>query len=365
MKILLVQDYLRSGGTERQSILLARAFSAAGHTAELLTFRPGGALAQTAGPVRIHQLQPVDLKMDWLAPGLAKTVRRIAPDVVLCMGRMANSWAGRIRSALRRPGLPAAAVISTMRTGKPLPFLFRRSLRRVDHVVANSEDARRVLVERYRVPLAKTTVIRNSLVFSPDETAPLPSLISRDQLRREKGAGEKTCVLLSVGMFRPEKNQRALIELAAQLPGATDFQLWLVGEGGERARCEALVEAKGLGRRIKFLGFVADPRPVYRAADVAVLASRSESLSNFLIEAHAHGLPSVAYDVMGVRECGGMAVATGNEKAFAEALLPLVLDEARRAAEGGRVREFARLNFSPAAQAAEYLQLFGELLRNS
>jgi glycosyltransferase involved in cell wall biosynthesis len=303
--------------------------------------------------------------MDWLAPGLAKTVRRIAPDVVLCMGRMANSWAARIRSALRRPDFSTAKVIATMRTGKPLPLLFRRSLRRVDHVVANSEDARRVLVERYAVPAGKVAVIRNSLVFSPDEASPLASLISREQLRREKGAGEKTCVLLSVGMFRPEKNQRALIEMVAGLPETLDFQLWLVGEGGERARCEALVGAKGLGRRIKFLGFVADPRPVYRAADVAVLASRSESLSNFLIEAHAHGLPSVAYDVMGVRECGGLAVAAGNEKAFSDALLPLISDGAHRAAEGGRARDFARRNFSPAAQAAEYLRLFGDLLRNS
>ncbi len=31
MKILIVQDYLRSGGTERQSVLLANAFAAAGH----------------------------------------------------------------------------------------------------------------------------------------------------------------------------------------------------------------------------------------------------------------------------------------------------------------------------------------------
>ena len=50
MKILIVQDYLRSGGTERQSILLANAFTAAGHPTTLLTFRPGGALDGTVHP---------------------------------------------------------------------------------------------------------------------------------------------------------------------------------------------------------------------------------------------------------------------------------------------------------------------------
>jgi predicted ABC-type transport system involved in lysophospholipase L1 biosynthesis ATPase subunit len=46
MKILIIQDHLRSGGTERQSVLLANAFAAAGHPATLLTFRPGGPLEQ-------------------------------------------------------------------------------------------------------------------------------------------------------------------------------------------------------------------------------------------------------------------------------------------------------------------------------
>ena len=48
-RILIVQDCLRSGGTERQSIHLAREFRACGHAASLLTFRPGGTLAATSG----------------------------------------------------------------------------------------------------------------------------------------------------------------------------------------------------------------------------------------------------------------------------------------------------------------------------
>ena len=45
MKILIVQDYLRSGGTERQTILLANAFAKAEHDVTLITFRPSGPLA--------------------------------------------------------------------------------------------------------------------------------------------------------------------------------------------------------------------------------------------------------------------------------------------------------------------------------
>src|SRR5664280_2508394 len=94
MKILVLQDYLRSGGTERQSILLARAFAAAGHPTTLLTFRPGGSLAGELSGVCHHSLLPFDLHLDWFAPRLLRTVAAAAPDIALCMGRMANCYAG-------------------------------------------------------------------------------------------------------------------------------------------------------------------------------------------------------------------------------------------------------------------------------
>ncbi len=44
MRIVIIQDYLRYGGTERQNVHLARYFRAEGHEVGLLAFRPGGAL---------------------------------------------------------------------------------------------------------------------------------------------------------------------------------------------------------------------------------------------------------------------------------------------------------------------------------
>jgi glycosyltransferase involved in cell wall biosynthesis len=361
MKILVVQDRLRSGGTERQSILLTRAFRAAGHDTRLLTFRPGGPLTPAAADLAPRALQPFDTRLDWFAPGLVRAAKMFSPDIALCMGRMANCRAGALQTALGKNN-PRAAVIGTMRTGKTLPWLFRRSLRRVRHIVANSADARETLCARHAIPREKISVIHNSLVFAGPETA--PETCARDSLRARLGATARTRVLLCVAMFRPEKNQRELIELAASLAArapALDWQLWLAGEGDARPECERAVAKKNLGARIKFLGFTADPRPLYAAADVAALTSRSESLSNFLIEAHAHGLPSVAYAVGGVAECGGLVVPPGDQDAFVSALFPLLTDEPARAAAAARVVAHARELFSPERQAAAYLELFAAL----
>jgi glycosyltransferase involved in cell wall biosynthesis len=358
MKILVLQDHLRSGGTERQSVLLANAFAAAGHETGLITFRPGGALESTlAAAVRRRVLQPFDLHLDWFAPGLIDHVAEFEPAIVLCMGRMANCYGAAIQ---RR--FPSCAVLATMRTGKKLPARFRATLHAARHVVSNSREARDTLVAQHGIDGEKISVIYNSLVFPPE------SAIWRNQtLRHNLGASDRTTVLLCVAMFRPEKNQRELIEIVAGLPATPDWQLWLAGAGPSRAACEALVREKKLTDRVKFLGFQPNPTPLYCAADLAVHASWSEALSNFLIEAQAHGLLAVAYEAQGVSECfqpgrTGWIIPRDDRAAFRDTLLRRMTEPAIAHAErAADARRYARATFDPARQVAAYLELFTRL----
>ncbi len=357
MKILILQDYLRSGGTERHSVFLASSFADAGHDVSLVTFRPGGQLATDSWQPNFayHSLQKRDWHLDWFAPGLRGLVSKISPQIVLCMGRMANCYAVLIQMRL-----PQTTVICTMRTGKPLPFLFVRSLRVCRHIIANSFVAKRVLSEVYHVPEVKVTVIHNPLLRFSD-TAPTRNL----ELRRQHGAGLNTVVILNIAMFRPEKNHRELIEICSRLPGYLDWQLWLVGEGSARAACEKLAADLGLGARVKFLGYHADPTPLYGAADLAALTSQSESLSNFLIEAQLHGLPAVAYNIVGVGECfvpdqSGYLIENRDRTGFIDDLIRLVRDPALRARFAKAARDYARRNFLPQRQVQAHLTLFNK-----
>ena len=360
MKILVVQDHLRSGGTERQSVLLANAFAAAGHATTLLTFRPRGPLAPTvSAAVTLHTLQPFDTHLDWFAPGLMSSINRACPDVALCMGRMANCYADTIQltQAVTEPipnlGVGPIRVVSTMRTGKRLPWRYRRGMKFADHVVANSHEAARHLTAAYAIPADKITVIHNALVFPPDSSVGGVPPPRDDSLRTQHAATPATTVLLCVAMFRPEKKQCELIEIAAGLPEQLDWQLWLAGDGPTRRTCEQLVAAKALAHRVKFLGFQRDPTPLYTAADLAVHASSSEALSNFLIEAQSHGLPAVAYEAQGIAECmipgdTGWGIARDDRTAFRAALLRL-MNEAPvdRHSRSTRARNFARTAFAP------------------
>lgn len=359
MKILIIQDYLRSGGTERQSVFLGAAFARAGHAVTLLTFRPRGRLAADASGQELfafRSLQSFDTHLDWFAPGLLRVAEEAGPEIVLCMGRMANCYA----SFLQRR-LPRAAVIGTMRTGKALPYLFVRSMHKCRHIVANSHVAKRVLTDQYDVPAGRITVIHNPALRS--HLADGPRNIG---LRRQHGANPTTCVLLNVAMFRPEKNQRELIEICSSLPGYLDWQLWLAGEGPTRRKCEKLAHALGLGSRIRFLGYQSDPTPLYHGADISLLASQSESLSNFLIESQLHGLPVVSYDIVGVGECfvpgkSGFLLRNGNKAGFHDALSRLIREPGTRQRFADTGRAHARTHFTPDRQVKAHLALFEDL----
>jgi glycosyltransferase involved in cell wall biosynthesis len=359
MKIIVLQDYLRSGGTERHSILLAREFAGLGHASELVTFRPGGQLAPTA-TCAWRALQPFDTRIDWFGPGLMRAVLD-GSDIVLCMGKTANCFAGRIQGRAMARGV-RTKVVATLRAGGKLPGFYYSSVRRAAHLVTNSLEAADILVSGHGLDRRAVSVIHNSLVF-PE------AYVGRDDALRSKfGAGPGTTVLLSVGMFRPEKNQRALLEIASGFPKDWDWRLWLLGEGPERAACERLAAQLGLGDRVRFLGYQADPGPYYRAADIAVHASKEEALSNFLIEAQSHGLPAVAYRALGIRECfvqgrTGWMLEQGDKDGFRAALALLAADtKAQRGARADEARAFARSSFDPKRQVAAYTGLFEALL---
>ena len=115
MKIVIIQDFLRCGGTEKQSVLLVEYLQASGHQAHLITFRPGGLIKTKLQSGTRHSLQKFDTRLDWFAPGIGKFIRSISPDGIVCFGTMANCYAGILQRKF-----PAIKVISTVRSGKSL-----------------------------------------------------------------------------------------------------------------------------------------------------------------------------------------------------------------------------------------------------
>ena len=331
---------------------LARQFHAEGNEVSLVTFRPGGALSDELGLSGICQksLQPLDTSLNFLAPGLLRTIDRDRPDVILCMGRMANCYAGLLQMLF-----PRIAVVGSVRTGKSLPAMNKWSLRRVSGVITNTDWWRYRLVELGIDP-GKIAVVANGLTRSwslADQAA------ARDSARKAMGLAESTVVFLNVAEFRNGKRHARLIEFFSTLESDWDWRLWLVGQGREWQRCRDLADRLG-SDRICLAGHAHDPFAWYSAADVAVSASSEDALPNFLVEAQSLGLPVIATEFQGVCEAfqhgeTGYLVPSSDPRVFREAVEELYLDTARRQWMSQRAKAFAAERFCSNLQGVKAL----------
>jgi teichuronic acid biosynthesis glycosyltransferase TuaC len=106
---------------------------------------------------------------------------------------------------------------------------------------------------------------------------------------------------LSVGNLVSLKGHDLAIRV---LPDIRTLHLWIVGDGPERGRLEALAGGLGVAERVTFLGAVPHERmsEVYSAASILILASEREGWPNVLLEAMACGARVVATNVSDVSQ---------------------------------------------------------------
>lgn len=117
---------------------------------------------------------------------------------------------------------------------------------------------------------------------------------------------ENDQVFLAVGRLVPEKRFCEFAELwaglLAEFNPAPRARLVIVGSGPEEARLRKTVAELGISGSVTVAGPKDDLLPYYRAADVFVLPSLTEGMSNSMLEAMACGLAIMASRVDGARE---------------------------------------------------------------
>jgi len=178
--------------------------------------------------------------------------------------------------------------------------------------------------------------------------------------------------ILYLGGLRVEKRVEDILRawMAAGRPG----RLRVAGDGPHRERLQAMAAGA-----VEFLGEVEDPSRLLRDADVFVLASSAEGMSNALLEAMAAGCACIAtfvggnVDLLGpeqvapppagayLRGSAGLIVAAGDVAALGAALRDLSSDPALRRTLGEAAYRRCRDGHSIEAVARAYLDLYRTL----
>ena len=152
--------------------------------------------------------------------------------------------------------------------------------------------------------------------------------------------------IVTAGRLHPQKNHALLIEAFAAFHAThPQHTLHIFGDGALKEDLLALVESLGLQQAVCFEGFCDDVHAAISDAEMFVLSSDYEGMSNALIEAMMMGLPCISTACTGSDELitdgeDGLLVPVGSANGLCEAMTRLADDAELQArlAYGARLR---------------------------
>ena len=296
--IAIVLPDLSGGGAERLHILLANYWHALGVSVHFVLMSRRGELIELLddgigcfdlGATRVRQV---------VLP-LVGYLRKERPDIVV-----AAMWP-----------LTSVAVLSWILAGKPgriflsdhvnlsvcsaherkISIGFMRAVIRLTYPAASGLIAVSKGVKEDMCQLGGFDDSQVRVIYNPAATGvsgqPLPPA-----QRQQLWGDNFTYHVLSVGSLKDQKDQATLIQAFALVSQSLRAKLTILGEGSLRPELEALVQSLGLQGKVSMPGFVVDPYPWYRTADLFVLSSKYEGFGNVIVEALECGVPVVSTD---------------------------------------------------------------------
>ena len=207
--------------------------------------------------------------------------------------------------------------------------------------------------------VAPGRIVRMASGVNVQEFHPGPSMVDADLLPRPR--------VIFTGRLHPQKNLSLLLEAWAKVVRQSEANLILVGPGNDRQRLIELAASLGISDRVQFVGAVDSPAEYLRAADIFVLPSVAEGMSNSLLEAMATALPCVVSGIGGNTDLvadgqTGRLVAQPTAEAWSNTILELLENPSEARRLGSAAHQRIDREFALGVVVDRYLELYRRMI---
>lgn len=191
-----------------------------------------------------------------------------------------------------------------MHSGNPLIHEIEyEGLMLADRIIAVSESTKRIIHEKYQIPLGKIEVVYNSLDENYEKGDYSLDRSTYRYIERLKSTGH--IVVSTVGRFTIQKGLPNLLQ-AAKLAISKNPKLVFIfaGDGEERNELINMSAELGISKNVIFTGFIRGTRlrDIYALSDIFVMSSVSEPFGLTALEAAHHGDVLILTNQSGVSE---------------------------------------------------------------
>ena len=262
---------------------------------------------------------------------IRKHLMEFKPDIV-----HAHDWltyeAGML--AKKNYGIPLIAHVHAtefdragMHTGNPLIHEIERDgLMLADRIIAVSETTKRIVHEKYHIPLSKIDVIYNSLDenYEKNDYKLDKNIYKYISSLKQNG----WTIVSTVGRFTIQKGLNNLMHAAALAISKNPKIMFIfAGDGEERNELIASAAELGISKNIIFTGFIRGKklRDIYAISDIFVMSSISEPFGLTALEAAHHGDALILTKQPGVSEIiwSAMTYDFWDEKKLADEIVSI------------------------------------------
>ncbi len=309
------------------------------------------------GPVRaLAQQQGLDLE---LLPAAGMSLKALSS----IRGALARRNATVLHAHDLGPWLNAAAVKLLRPSTRVMATFHEQRMpegkkRKAASVAARVTDALVACGEKVKQdilgwapPDARVPVIANGVPLVEADAS------TRQRAREELGVPEGAVAIGYAGGLREIKGPDLLLQaFVDQFAGRSDVHLYLIGTGPMEADLR-----RGAPANVHFTGLVMNAARLLSGLDIYAQASLSEGRSLSMLEAMGAGLPTVAHDLLPVREIHqhgetALLVPLRDRAGLGQALRSLALDAGLRSRLGAAARQRAQQHsIEPMVDAYEAL----------
>ncbi len=381
MKILFISDvyFPRVNGVSTSIETFRRNLQLLGHTVDLIAPDYGKPTANENGivrvPARAVPLDPEDRLMGygWVMQQLER-LRGEHYDLIHVQTPFVAHYLGvKLSHLLDIPCIETYHTFFEEYLYHYIPFLpksFTRWLaKRFSRHQGNSLDGM-VIPSRPMQRVLQAYGIETTMEVIATGIEPASFVLGDRVAFREKyGIGQERPMLLFVGRVAHEKNIDFLIKVVNEVRGqVADVLFVIAGEGPARAHLEQEVKRLGLDQHVRFIGYLdrhTELNNCYRAADIFIFSSRTETQGLVLLEAMAQGVPLVSTAELGTRDVlqdgAGVWIAQEELSDFSSNVVKMLGHTQARSELGELGRAYAN-EWSAAKQAKKMLSFYDTII---
>lgn len=292
IKLLIITPSLQCGGSEKFVSLFCNHINTRLYSVCLVVVNNSKPFYTITNPA----IEIIDLKKNRVLFSLSiikATVKKFKPNIIFSTANHLNLYLAVFRNSFNA-GIKfiarEASIVSINSRQAKIPFVYNRLIKkyynRFDKVVCQSVYMQQDLVSLYNITADKTIVIHNAT----------QEVISKP-IQHGKEDNERVYKFITIARLSEEKGIERLIHTVGLI--SVPFQYFIIGEGDKRTELEKLIKSLHLQDHVFLLGEKTDPFAGMKDADLFLMGSYYEGFPNVLLEAGAHGIPVIAFNVPG------------------------------------------------------------------